>query len=189
MRIHPDKAEDVNLLNSSPGCICLWPAVLSDKQQALLRPFTASAYPSHLTRLYDSLFPVAAIRFPDLDLPARRRRWLQLFGRDYLAETISSSKHASVPTVRDTEALTFLRETVKISWYELDGMDIETVMKLARISAGANPQEVKEYLKAWGVLLSVQSRVARFFALREMHASDSAHEEPSSREHGEDAHV
>lgn len=51
MRIHPDKAEDVNLLNSSPGCICLWLAVSSDKQQALLRPFTAT------------------IRFPDLDLP------------------------------------------------------------------------------------------------------------------------
>ncbi|KAG2048032.1 hypothetical protein BDR06DRAFT_963251 [Suillus hirtellus] len=74
----------------------------------------------------------------------------------------------------------------------LIGMDIETVMKLARISAGEQeptPREVKEDLKAWSMLISVQSRVARFFALRDMHAPDSAHEEPSSREHGEDAPV
>ncbi|KAG1899061.1 uncharacterized protein F5891DRAFT_1190253 [Suillus fuscotomentosus] len=134
MRIHPDKAEDVNLLNSSPGCICLWLAVSSDKQQALLRPFTAT------------------IRFPDLDLPD--------------SASSSPTKHAFRPTARDTEALTFLREIVKISWYELDGMDIETVMKLTRISAGEQEptlQEVKEYLKAWGVPLSVQSRVAQSF--------------------------
>jgi len=87
----------------SSGCICLWPAVLSDEQQALLRPFSAT------------------IRFPDLDLAVRRRRWLQLFGRDDLAETITSDKHASVPTVGDTVALTFFREIEKISWYELDG--------------------------------------------------------------------
>ncbi|KAG2048031.1 hypothetical protein BDR06DRAFT_795991 [Suillus hirtellus] len=80
MRIHSDKAEDVNLLNSSPGCICLWPAVLLDKQQALRSPFTAT------------------IRFLDLDLPARRRRWLQLFGRDDLRKaSLAASTHPSLP--------------------------------------------------------------------------------------------
>ncbi|KAG1788927.1 uncharacterized protein HD556DRAFT_1447400 [Suillus plorans] len=42
----------------------------------------------------------AAIEFPDLDLAAHRQQWLQLFGRDDLVSTISSSKHAPVPTVR-----------------------------------------------------------------------------------------
>ncbi|KAG1831614.1 hypothetical protein EV424DRAFT_1534282 [Suillus variegatus] len=132
MRIHPDKAEDVNLLNSSPGCICLWPTVLSDKQQALLRSFTAT------------------IRIPDLDLPARRRRWLQLFGRDDLAETISSSNHVSIPTARDIEALSFLREIVKISWYELDGMNGHRDCHETGANLGWSqpPQEVKEDLKA-----------------------------------------
>ncbi|KAG1861917.1 hypothetical protein C8R48DRAFT_673367 [Suillus tomentosus] len=77
--------------------VSVWHAALSDEQQALLRPFSAT------------------IRFPDLDLAVRRRRWLQLFGRDDLAQTISSDKHASVPTMGDTVALTFLREIEKIS--------------------------------------------------------------------------
>jgi hypothetical protein len=59
-----------------------------DKQQKLIRPFSASAYSSHLYYLF---FPVAAINFPDLDLAARRQRWLQLFGRDDLAAALSSS--------------------------------------------------------------------------------------------------
>ncbi|KAG2046554.1 hypothetical protein BDR06DRAFT_1025472 [Suillus hirtellus] len=145
----------------SPGCICLWPAVLTDEQQALLRPFSAT------------------IRFPDLDLVARRRRWLQLFGRDDLAEAISSGKHASVPSVRDTEALTFLREIEKISWYELDGADIENFMDLARSLSGGRdptPHDVKEYVKVWGVPLSVRSKVARFFALHDMHPPHLARE-------------
>ncbi|KAG2087689.1 uncharacterized protein F5147DRAFT_658878 [Suillus discolor] len=53
---------------------------VDDEQQALLKPFSA------------------AIEFPDLDLAARRQRWLQLFGRDDLVSTISSSKHAPIPT-------------------------------------------------------------------------------------------
>ncbi|KAG1788936.1 uncharacterized protein HD556DRAFT_1311685 [Suillus plorans] len=157
-----------------PGCVCLWPVVLSDEQQALLTSFSAT------------------IRLPDLDLAARRRRWLQLFGRDDLAEAISSGKDASVPIGRDTETVTFLREIEKISWYELDGTDIDTIMDFARSLAEEQkptPQEIKEYIKAWGVPISMRSKVARFFALREMQAPDSAVEEPSSREYGEDVPV
>ncbi|KAG2143404.1 uncharacterized protein EDB93DRAFT_1252007 [Suillus bovinus] len=139
------------------GCICLWPAVLTDEQQALLGPFSAT------------------IRFPDLDLAARRQRWLQLFGRDDLAAAISSGMHASVPAEKDTEVWTFLREIEKISWYELDGVDIDNFMRLAQTVAGGQgptPQDVKKHLKVWGVPLSVRSKVARFFALRDMHPTD-----------------
>ncbi|KAG2147487.1 uncharacterized protein EDB93DRAFT_417335 [Suillus bovinus] len=91
----------------SPGCICLWPAVLSDAQQAIFGPLTDT------------------IEFPDLDRAARRQRWLLLFGRGDLAETIPSGEHVFVPTVRDTEAWTLLREIEKILWYKLDGVQIE----------------------------------------------------------------
>ncbi|KAG1803900.1 uncharacterized protein HD556DRAFT_1303885 [Suillus plorans] len=95
---------------------------LTDEQQALLRPFSAGAYPSYLTQLYHKLFSVAIIKFPDLDLAARtrHRRWLQPFGQDDLVATISNSMHAPIPTLRDTKTWTFLREIEKISWYELD---------------------------------------------------------------------
>ncbi|KAG2109708.1 uncharacterized protein F5147DRAFT_692050 [Suillus discolor] len=149
--------ERINLMIrafESPGCICLWPSVLTDEQQALLRPFSA------------------AIEFPDLDLAARRKRWLQLFGRDDLVATIFSSKHASVPTVRDTEVCAFLREIEKISWYELDASDIQDFMNMARRLAGEQdptPQHVRECLRLWDVPLSVRSKVVRFLALHEMH--------------------
>jgi hypothetical protein len=53
------------------------------------------------------------------------------------------------------------------------GADIENFMNLARRLAeyrGQNPtpQHVMAALKKWGVPLSVRSKVARFFALREM---------------------
>ncbi|KIK48202.1 hypothetical protein CY34DRAFT_734881 [Suillus luteus UH-Slu-Lm8-n1] len=98
----------------SPGCICLWPSVFAGEHQIITRQFSAT------------------INFPDLDLAARRRRWLHLFGRDDLAATLSSSEHASAATVKDREAWTFIREIEKISWYELDGADIENFMNLAR---------------------------------------------------------
>ncbi|KAG2133235.1 uncharacterized protein EDB93DRAFT_885842 [Suillus bovinus] len=145
-----DGPERINLMTQEfkfYGCICLWPAVLTDEQQALLMPFSAT------------------IKFPDLDLAARRQRWLQLFGRDDLAAAISSGKDA---TEQDTKAWTFLREIEKISWYKLDGVDIDSFMALAQNLAGgqgATPQDVKKYLKVWGVPLSARSKVARFFAL------------------------
>ncbi|KAG1761540.1 hypothetical protein EDD22DRAFT_970469, partial [Suillus occidentalis] len=76
----PEHRERINVMIQefkSPECICLWPSVLTDKQQALLRPFSAT------------------INFTDLDLAARRQRWLQLFGREDLAATLSSSEDAS----------------------------------------------------------------------------------------------
>ncbi|KAG1874172.1 hypothetical protein C8R48DRAFT_769563 [Suillus tomentosus] len=155
--------ERINLMTrafESPGCICLWPSVLTDEQQALLRPFSA------------------AIEFPDLDLEARRQRWLQLFGRDDLVATIFSTKRAPTPTVRDAEVCAFLREIEKISWYELDGSDIQDFMNMARRLAGEQdptPQHVRECLRLWDVPLSVRSKVVRFLALREMYLR----EEPS----------
>ncbi|KAG1785267.1 uncharacterized protein HD556DRAFT_1423476 [Suillus plorans] len=137
----------------SSECICLWPSVLSPDQQALLGPFAAT------------------IEFPDLDQPARRHRWLLVFGRGDLAETISRGEHASVPTVRDPETQTFLREIEKISWYELDGLQIKNYLDTARSFPGRQnltPQDMKEYLKAWNVPLSVRHKVSRFFALRDM---------------------
>ncbi|KAG1751671.1 hypothetical protein EDD22DRAFT_850735 [Suillus occidentalis] len=137
----------------SPGCICLWPSVFAGEHVTLTRQFSAT------------------INFPDLDLAARRQRWLQLFGRDDLVATLSSSGHAFAATVKDRETWTFIREIEKISWYELDGADIENFMNLARsLAEGQNPtpQHVMATLKEWGVPLSVRSKVARFFALREM---------------------
>ncbi|KIK36665.1 hypothetical protein CY34DRAFT_499217 [Suillus luteus UH-Slu-Lm8-n1] len=137
----------------SSGCICLWPSVFAGEHQTLTRQFSAT------------------IIFPDLDLAARRQRWLQLFGRDDLAATLSSSEHASAATVKDREAWTFIREIEKISWYELNGADIENFMNLARsLAEGQNPttQHVTATLKGWGVSLPVRSKIARFFALREM---------------------
>ncbi|KAG2754658.1 hypothetical protein P692DRAFT_20109319 [Suillus brevipes Sb2] len=137
----------------SPGCICLWPSEFPGELQTLNRQFSAT------------------INFPDLDLAARRQRWLQLFGRDDLAATLSSSEHASATTAKDREARSFIWEIEKISWYELDGADIENFMNLARrLAEGQNPtpQHAMAALKKWGVPLSVRSKVARFFALREM---------------------
>ncbi|KIK32854.1 hypothetical protein CY34DRAFT_18756 [Suillus luteus UH-Slu-Lm8-n1] len=137
----------------SPGCICLWPSVFTREHQTSIRPFSAT------------------INFPDLDRAARRQRWLQLFGRDDLESTLSSSEDASAATVRDAEAWTFIREIEKISWYELDGVDIQDFMNLARgLAEGQNPtpQHVTATLKEWGAPLPVRSKVARFFALREM---------------------
>ncbi|KAG1788929.1 uncharacterized protein HD556DRAFT_1311678 [Suillus plorans] len=68
--------------------------VVIDHGDALLKPFSA------------------AIKFLDLDLAACRQCWLQV---DNLS-TISSSKHAPVPTMRDTKMWTFLWEIEKISW-------------------------------------------------------------------------
>ncbi|KIK34431.1 hypothetical protein CY34DRAFT_17731 [Suillus luteus UH-Slu-Lm8-n1] len=62
----------------SPGCICLWPSVFTREHQTSIRPFFAT------------------INFPDLDRAARRQHWLQLFGRDDLATTLSCSEHASL---------------------------------------------------------------------------------------------
>lgn len=132
----------------SPGCICLWPSVLTDKQQTLLRPLFAT------------------IEFPYLDWAARHQRWLQLFDRDNLAATFSGGKHASVPNVRDIEMWTFLREIAEISWYNLDGADIENFTSLARNFAEGQDltlQHVKAVLKAQAVPLSLRSKVARFF--------------------------
>lgn len=75
--LEPEDRERINVMIQefeSPECICLWPAVLTDKQQKLIRPFPAT------------------INFPDLDPEARRQRWLQLFGRDDLAATLSSNE-------------------------------------------------------------------------------------------------
>ncbi|KIK35840.1 hypothetical protein CY34DRAFT_16779 [Suillus luteus UH-Slu-Lm8-n1] len=102
----------------SPGCICLWPSVFTREHQTSIRPFSAT------------------IIFSDLDRAARRQRWLHLFGRDDLASTVSSSEHAPAAAVRDTEAWTFIQEIEKISWYELDGVDIQDFMNLARGLAG-----------------------------------------------------
>ncbi|KIK44978.1 hypothetical protein CY34DRAFT_802053 [Suillus luteus UH-Slu-Lm8-n1] len=151
---YPEHRERINEMIQefeSPECICLWPSVLTDKQQALLRPFST------------------IISFPDLDLAARRHRWLQLFGRDDLAATLPSREDASTTTIRDAEEWAFIREIEKISWYELDGADIEDFMTLARQSAGGRdptPQHVKASLKDWDAPLSVRNKVARFFALR-----------------------
>ncbi|KAG1762620.1 hypothetical protein EDD22DRAFT_1050553 [Suillus occidentalis] len=114
------------------------------------------------------------INFTDLDLAARRQHWLQLFGREDLAATLSSSEDASAAKVtrRDAEEWAFIREIEKISWYELNGADMEDFMNLARSSAGGRdltPQHcVKASLKDWEAPLSVRSKVARFFALREI---------------------
>lgn len=153
----PEDRERINVMIQefeSPECICLWPAVLTDKQQKLIRPFSAT------------------INFPDLDPAARRQRWLQLFGRDDLAATFSRNEDASAANARDAEEWAFIREIEKISWYELDGMDIEDFMNIARNSAGGQdlaPQHVKESLKNWEAPLSLRSKVARFFALRGIH--------------------
>ncbi|KIK33704.1 hypothetical protein CY34DRAFT_813443 [Suillus luteus UH-Slu-Lm8-n1] len=82
---HRDRINDMIQEFESPECICLWPSVLTDKQQALLRPFST------------------IINFLDFDLAAHRHRWLQLFGRDDLAATLPSSVDASTGTVRDAE--------------------------------------------------------------------------------------
>ncbi|KAG2135395.1 uncharacterized protein EDB93DRAFT_827508 [Suillus bovinus] len=150
----------------SSGCICLWPSVLTDEQKTLIRSFSIT------------------IEFPDLDLEARRQRWLQLFGRDDLVGTYSSGEPSSVPTVMDTEVWTFIREIEKISWYELNGVDIQNFMDEARDSGLAEgrdptPQDVKKSIKSHEVPLPVRSKIARFFALREMDPPDSASEEPS----------
>ncbi|KAG1763935.1 hypothetical protein EDD22DRAFT_472176 [Suillus occidentalis] len=137
----------------SPGCICLWPSPFAGEQKPVIKPFSAT------------------INLPDLDRAARRQRWLQLFGRDDLAATLSSSEDASTTPAWDVEEWTFIREIEKISWYELDGTDIEDFMNLARSSAeeqNPTPQHVKSILKEWEVPLSVQTRVARFFALRKI---------------------
>ncbi|KAG2101105.1 uncharacterized protein F5147DRAFT_709760 [Suillus discolor] len=134
-------------------CICLWASVLSSTQQALLGPFAAT------------------FEFPDLDQPARRQRWLLIFSRGDLAETISRGKHASAPTVRDRKAQAFLREIEKISRYELDGVQIENCLDSARTIAGRQnitPQDMKKYLKGWDVPPYVCSTMSRFFALRYM---------------------
>ncbi|KAG2745854.1 hypothetical protein P692DRAFT_20740494 [Suillus brevipes Sb2] len=139
----------------SPGCICLWPSPFAGEQKPVIKPFSAT------------------INLPDLDRAARRQRWLQLLGRDDLAATLSSSEDASTATVRDAKDWAFIREIEKISWYELDGTDIEDFMNLARSSAeeqNPTPQHVKSILKDWGMCLSVRSRVARFFALRRIHS-------------------
>ncbi|KIK46520.1 hypothetical protein CY34DRAFT_800375 [Suillus luteus UH-Slu-Lm8-n1] len=152
----PEHRERINVMIQefeSPECICMWPSVLTDKQQALLRPFSA------------------IINFTDLDTAARRQRWLQLFGREDLAAILSSSEDPSAANVRDAEDWTFIREIEKISWYELDGADMEDFMNLARSSAGGRdptPQHVKASLKDWEAPLPVRSKVARFFALREI---------------------
>ncbi|KAG1740081.1 hypothetical protein EDD22DRAFT_1008251 [Suillus occidentalis] len=89
-----------------------------------------------------------------------------------ISATVLSSKDASAIIVWDVEEWTFIREIEKISWYELDGTDIKDFMNLVRSSAeGHNPtpQHMKASLKDWGVPLSVWSKVARFFALHEIH--------------------
>ncbi|KAG1763967.1 hypothetical protein EDD22DRAFT_846163 [Suillus occidentalis] len=178
----PEHRERINVMIQefeSPECICLWPAVLTNKQQALIRPFSIT------------------INFPDLDPAARRQRWLQLFGRDDLAAALSSSEDASTATARDAEEWAFIREIEKISWYELDGnvmsdigwrdavlmvltgADIEDFMALARNSAGGRdptPQHVKASLKDWDAPLSLRNKVARYLALRDIHPPVLAHE-------------
>ncbi|KIK39227.1 hypothetical protein CY34DRAFT_14517 [Suillus luteus UH-Slu-Lm8-n1] len=107
------------------------------------------------------------INFPDLDRAVCRQRWLKLFGREDLAATVSSSEDASALI--------------------LDGADIEDFMNLARGSAGGcdpTPQHVKASLKEWEVPLSIRSKVARFFALREIHPPILALDEPIFQEHG-----
>ncbi|KAG1816863.1 uncharacterized protein BJ212DRAFT_1480720 [Suillus subaureus] len=129
----------------SPGCICLWPSQ-SDP--------TASP-----------TFPIVAIKFHTLDRAARCQRWLELFGRDDLATTFSSGEHASGLTVRDTKTRTFLEEIEEISWYKLNGADIEDFMTCARHSSGEQdptPQHVKVALEAWEAPLPLRRKVARF---------------------------
>ncbi|KAG1789082.1 uncharacterized protein HD556DRAFT_1495662 [Suillus plorans] len=107
----------------SHECICLWASVMSP---AIRSPFAAT------------------IEFPDLDQPARRQRWLLVFGRGDLAETISRGEHASAPTVkRDRKAEAFLRDIEKISSrYELDGVQIENCLASVRAITGVT-QEAK----------------------------------------------
>ncbi|KAG1759852.1 hypothetical protein EDD22DRAFT_971423 [Suillus occidentalis] len=141
---HRERINDMIQEFESPDleCICLWPSVSTDKQQALLRPFST------------------IINFPDLDLAARRHH--------DLAATLSSREDASTATVGDAEGRAFIREIEEVSWYELDGADIEDFMALAQQSAGGRDptQYVKASLKDWDAPLSVGSKVARFFALR-----------------------
>ncbi|KAG1873848.1 hypothetical protein F4604DRAFT_1925426 [Suillus subluteus] len=133
----------------SSGCICLWPSVMTDKQHKPLRPFFST------------------IKFHTLDRAARCQRWLQVFGRDDLATTFSSSEHASVLTVRDTKTWAFLKEIEEISWYELDGADIKDFMNCARKSAGEQdptPRHVKAALEVWGAPLPLRRKAAQFLA-------------------------
>lgn len=94
--------------------------------------------------------------------------WLRLY---------RATRDASAANARDTEEWAFIREIEKISWYELDGMDIEDFMNIARNSAGGRdlaPQHVKASLKDWEAPLSLRNKVARFFALRGIHPPVSA---------------
>ncbi|KAG2148085.1 hypothetical protein DEU56DRAFT_784038 [Suillus clintonianus] len=140
----------------SPGCICLWPSVLTNQQQKQLRPF------------------FAAFNFPDLDRAARRQRWLQLFRKDESAATSSGSEDTlDSSSARDMESLTFLREIEKISWYKLDGTEIEEFMNWARDMAhytgeDPSPYHLEASIKAMGVRLSLRRKFARFLALRAM---------------------
>ncbi|KAG1772108.1 hypothetical protein EDD22DRAFT_947650 [Suillus occidentalis] len=79
-----------------------------------VRQGTNSSCPKALLRLFS-----ATTNFPNLDPAARRQRCLQLFGRDDLPATFSSSEDAST-AVRDAEEWVLIRENEKISWYELD---------------------------------------------------------------------
>lgn len=139
----------------SPGCICLWLSALTDKQHKLLRPF------------------FSAIKLRTLDRAARCQRWLQLFGRDDLATSFSSGEHAAVLASRDTKTWAFLKEIEEISWYELDGADIEDFMDCARKSSGdqdPTPQHVRAALEVWGAPLPLRRKVA-LFSVRVRNAS------------------
>lgn len=89
---HQERINTVIQEFESPGCICLWPSVFTG-EHPLIRPFSAT------------------INFPDLDRAARRQRWLQLFGRDDLASTLSSSEQ-DAQLIRGGATPSLLKPTV-----------------------------------------------------------------------------
>ncbi|KAG2108947.1 uncharacterized protein F5147DRAFT_693437 [Suillus discolor] len=113
----------------SHECICLWVSVISS---AIRGPFAAT------------------IEFPDLDQQARRQRWLLVFGRDDLAETISRGEHPSAGR-RDWETEALLRDIATISSaYEFNGVQIENCLASVRTITGRQnitPGEMKIYLR------------------------------------------
>ncbi|KAG1806963.1 hypothetical protein EV424DRAFT_1350816 [Suillus variegatus] len=143
--------------------------------------FMNSEYPDGTHRRDDSRIRVARMYLSvALGVDGRGVGTAQaiLCRQDDLVSTISSSKHAPVPTLRDTKTWTFLWETEKIFRYELDGYRIfhEYGTKIGR-EQDPTPQHVKKSLKVWDVPFSVRRKVARFlfFELCAMHPL----EEPS----------